>query len=684
MAGDPYRYFRIEGRELADQLAKGALDLEKDARSLDLVPHLLRLAHTLKGAARVVKQTEIADLAHSIEGTLAEFRDGDERLPRERIDALLKFVDSIAERLGRLTPPAEAEGDAAARPPVEEPFRTVRAEIAEMDVLLDGMAEAHVRLASMRGSMASLERARHLAELLDEQLGSGRSAQPGGESVSTKQRALAEELRRLVVSVERGIARGVDHVDRELRQLRDTAERLRLLPAGAVFNAFERTARDAAQALGRRVSFVGKGGDVRLDAHVLGAVQGALVQVVRNAVAHGIEPEAERVAAGKPPEGCVSLDVIRRGDWVAFICRDDGRGVDLEAVRRAAQRKGVPPAEAGWDDSEALLSRLLEGGITTSRDVTEVSGRGIGLDVVRETASRLGGDVVVRTEAGRGTTLELVVPVSLASLDAVVVEVGGQTVALPLDAVRATLRISDAEVARTSEGETICFEGAPIPFAPLAIALRGVGADAATPRCGSAVVVASGGHVAAFGVTRLIGTLNVMLRPLPPLTPVDPVVAGASLDRDGKPQLVLAPEALVLAAGRIHALPAVAAPSRDPILVVDDSLTTRMLEESILESAGYAVELAVSGEEALEMARQRRYRLILVDVEMPGMDGFSFIEQLRADKTLRSVPAILVTSRSSPVDRQRGEAVGADAYITKGDFDQNQLLAHIGRLTQRT
>jgi two-component system chemotaxis sensor kinase CheA len=683
MAADPYRYFRIEGCELADQLAKGALDLEKDARSLDLVPRLLRLAHTLKGAARVVKQTEIADFAHSIEDALAEFRDGDERLPRQRIDTVLKLVDSITESLSRLAPAAEAERDTGARAPLEEPFRTVRAEISEMDALLDGMAEAHVRLASMRGSMASLERVRHLAELLDEQLGSGRSGRPGGEGVSAKQRSLAEELRRLVVSVERGIARGVDHVDRELRQLRDTAERLRLLPAVAVFNAVERTARDAAQALGRRVTFVGKGGDVRLDAHVLGAVQGALIQVVRNAVAHGIEPEAERVAAGKPAEGCVSLDVIRRGDWVAFVCRDDGRGVDLEAVRRAARRKGVPPGETERSDSEALLRRLLEGGITTSRDVTEVSGRGIGLDVVRETANRLGGEVVVRTEAGRGTTLELVVPVSLASLDAVVVEAGGQTVAIPLDAVRGTLRVSDAEVARTSGGDTICFDGEPIPFVPLAIALRDGRGGVAAPRSGSAVVVASGGQMAGFAVTRLVGTLNVIQRPLPSLTPVDPVVAGASLDRDGKPQLVLAPEALVLAARRAHALPAVAAPSCDPILVVDDSLTTRMLEESILESAGYQVALAVSGEEALEKARQQRYRLILVDVEMPGMDGFSFIEQLRADPTLRDVPTILVTSRSSPVDRQRGEAVGADAYVTKGDFDQNQLLAHIRRLTER-
>ncbi|MGH3088730.1 MAG: response regulator, partial [Rubrobacteraceae bacterium] len=288
--------------------------------------------------------------------------------------------------------------------------------------------------------------------------------------------------------------------------------------------------------------------------------------------------------------------------------------------------------------------------------------------------------VNVRSEARKGTTFGILVPVSLASLDALLVEAGAQTAVIPLDAVRRTLRFDSADVARTAEGASIVLEGKVIPFAPLARSLR-VGSEAAAPRrAWSAVVIESGGMLAAVGVDRLLGTENVVVRPLPRLTPADAVVAGASLHADGNPQIVFDPEALVADVRRAY--PATdAAPARRPlILVVDDSLTTRMLEQSILESAGYEVDVAISGEEALHKARQRRYALFLVDIEMPGMDGFELMLRVRADPNLRDVPAILVTSRDSPEDRQRGEEVGARAYIVKSDFDQTELLERIGKL----
>jgi two-component system chemotaxis sensor kinase CheA len=424
---------------------------------------------------------------------------------------------------------------------------------------------------------------------------------------------------------------------------------------------------------------------VRLGAHVLGVIQNALVQVVRNAVAHGIESESERTAAGKPREGKVRLEVVRRGNRVSFACRDDGRGIDIEAVRRAVRRKGALSAETDKLGPEELTRLLLKGGISTSGTVTEVSGRGVGLDVVREAASRLGGEVSVRTETGRGTTLEISVPVSLASLDALLVEAGTQTAVIPLDAVRQTLRLSSADVVHTVDGESIVLEGKVIPFAPLA---RSLGAAAEAPaapaprRAWSAVVIDCGGSLAAVGVDRLIGTDNVVLRPLPRLCPAAAVVAGASLDAAGNPQLVLDPEALITDTLRASPATHTAPRERPPILVIDDSLTTRMLEQSILESAGYEVDLAISGEEALQKARQRRYALFLVDVEMPEMDGFEFIQRVRADATLMEVPAILVTSRAAPEDRQRGKEVGAHAYIVKSDFDQTGLLAQIRKLVE--
>ena len=288
--------------------------------------------------------------------------------------------------------------------------------------------------------------------------------------------------------------------------------------------------------------------------------------------------------------------------------------------------------------------------------------------------------MTVETETGRGTALALVVPLSLSSLEALLVEAGGVSAAIPLDAVRRTLRLAAGEITRTAHGDSIVYEGKVIPFVPLArsFASRAVSAHGMGGQ--SAVVVAGPTGLAAVGVSRLRGVAKVVVRPLPVFTPATPLVAGAALDADGTPQLVLDPAGLVddaLRGGRTVAANASAASA---VLVIDDSLTTRMMEQSILESAGYEVDLANSAEEGLEKARRRRYQLFLVDVEMPGMDGFSFVAQTRAEPELRGVPAILVTSRSAPEDRRRGEDVGASGYIVKGDFDQKQLLATIRKL----
>jgi two-component system chemotaxis sensor kinase CheA len=225
-----------------------------------------------------------------------------------------------------------------------------------------------------------------------------------------------------------------------------------------------------------------------------------------------------------------------------------------------------------------------------------------------------------------------------------------------------------------AEGASIVYEGATIPFLPLARAL-GASPDHAHPR--SAVIVESGSSVCALGVDQLRGMETVVVRALPALTPSDPVVAGASLDARGNPQLVLEPQGLVAEALQVRPRARGTSTPRLPILVIDDSLTTRMLEQSILESAGYEVDVATSGEDGLDKARRRRYALFLVDVEMPGIDGFEFVERTRADPALGDIPAVLVTSRAAPEDRQRGARAGAAAYIVKSEFDQTELLDRI-------
>lgn len=679
MARDLYKYFRLEAHELLEQFDKAILVLEKNASDNAQIRLLLRLAHTLKGAARVVKQPEIADSAHAIEDALAPHRESAEGLPRQTIDVLLGHLEQIRGRVRALSP-AEAEASRSPAAAADDGRRTVRAEIAEMDALLDGVSETQAALNGLRPAAHAVERARHLVDLLLEQLATraGADKVEADASASGAAHATAEELHRTFGRLERDVSVAIDQMDRELGQLREAAEQLRLVPAGSLFTLLERTARDASAALAKSVAFEGKGGEIRLDAHVLAAIQPALVQVVRNAVAHGIEAENERQLAGKAAAGRITVDVSHRGREIVFTCHDDGRGVDIEAVRRAALRRGLlGPQMAGYG-SEELIRLLLQGGLTTSDSVTEISGRGIGLDVVREAIARLNGKISFKTAEGVGTTFDLVVPSSLAAVDALVIEAGAAPVAIPLDAVKRSMRLTASDISWTATGATVVRDGEALPFLPLPTALHGT--PSRPGRVWPAVVVVAAAGPVAVGVDRLVGTARIVTRPLPPCTSAGAIVAGAWLDAEGDARLVLDPEALVSAAQRGDAVERERLPPAHSVLVVDDSLTTRMLERTILESAGYEVDVATSGEEALEIAHGKRYALFLVDVEMPGMTGFSFVERIRADPKLRDIPAILVTSRSAPEDRQRGRDAGAQGYMVKSEFDQAELLATIRTL----
>lgn len=701
---DPYRYFRIEGQELVEQLQRGVLDLEKGAPAADFVPKLLRLAHTLKGAARVVKLGEIADLAHAIEDTLVPVRDSAAPLTREAATSVLRAIDSIrglVAHLGttvprsslppppatpKLTPRAQSETSAltsVAPPALPGDLPEALAHVGrpgndDLDAVVDGVAELTQHLGVLRGTAAALSRARSLAELVSDQLAPRRgSVAPA--AATAKLRAIAAELGATLGRVEREVAASVEQSGRELVEVRDAAERLRLGSVEQLLDALERTARDAAVSLGKRIRFDSSGGDVRLESDVLIRVQRALVQSVRNAVAHGIESPEERAAIGKPLEGSILVEVTRRGRMVVFVCRDDGRGVDEAAVRRVAAERGEDPAELAALGADALTRLLLKGGISTAAGVNEIAGRGVGMDVVRETAEQLGGSVQIQSAEGRGLRLELSVPASLSALRALIVDVAGESIALPLAAVRSGARNRADQVTRGAGGEALLVDDTIVPFVPLSRLLRAEsGRD--EPQAWSTVLLHTPDGLLALGVDRLIGTENLVARALPELMLADAIVAGASLDADGNPRMLLSPEGIGRAARQFATVPRAQPKARVPILVIDDSLTTRMLEQSILESAGYEVELATSGEEGLEKARLRKFSLILVDVEMPGMDGFTFIEEKRKDPALRDVPAVLITSRVSPEDLERGRRVGASGHIAKNEFDQNDLLQRIQRL----
>jgi two-component system chemotaxis sensor kinase CheA len=644
---DPYRYFRIEANEITGQLEQGLLELERAPQG-GQVARLLRLAHTLKGAARIVKHGELAELAHELEDALAPLR-GSGAGP---LDGAIALVERIASQVAGLTPPIAPPGpvpaplDLRAGPRGTLPPETQR--IATAAPAEPPPVVARTATGDRASDTAALPRVD--PGLLDHLIG-----ELGELHTQLAQlRAARPQLYEL------------DPIDRGLRTARRTAEQLRLLPANSVLGALERTARDAAHVTGKQLRFVASGGEIRVDARVLTGLSGALVQLVRNAVVHGLESPADRVAAGKPPVGQIAIEIRIVGDRVIIQCDDDGAGIDLAAVRLAAIARGQL-ADSDSPTADALIALLLRGGLSTARGVTPLAGRGIGLDVVSDAARAVGGHVTVRTTAGKGTSIALEAPCSVISLAALSVVAGGQTVALPQAAVRRVLGVTRAELnAGAIAGDSRC------RLAPLARILGGVLGLPTT-----AVVISDGGRWAALAIDRVVDLDHLVVRPLDPSIPVSPVVRGVALDGAGVARPVLDPAQLIAAIDDL-ALAALPEPARrPPILVVDDSLTTRTLEQSMLEAAGYEVDVASSAEAGLERAGERAYGLFLVDVEMPGLDGFGFISALRARS---QTPAVLVTSRDTLEDRMRGETVGAQGYLVKGALDQGELLSLVARL----
>lgn len=688
MANDPYKYFRVEARELALGLGQGVLELEKGVRDVALVLRLLRLAHTLKGAARVVRQLEIAEASHQIEELLSPLREGERSLELQGARSLFALIDRIEALVQTLeapvpelpVAPSEPRKAATSVSPTPDTFRSLRVDADEVDALDRSIGAAGIQLAALKRELLELRGLAGLASSLSHRLSVGRGSESRTDSPELN---LALELQS---GFERSLAALVDRserVDQELADVREGAARLRLVPVDAGLASLARVARDAADTLGKEVQFELASGGLRLEARVLAPLRDAFHHLVRNAVAHGIEEPGERLKLGKPRAGVVRIALERRGAEVIFLCEDDGRGIDVEAVRRALVAKGeLTASEGAAIGREELLRRLLLGGVSTSPEITQLAGRGVGLNVLAEVSTQLKGQVFIESKPGAGTEVALRFPLSLASLRALLVEVGDQTVALPLEAVVETKRLEPADLRRSTQGDRLRVGEALVPFLPLGRALgRSEAHQGKLVR--AVVVLRSLDKIVALGVDGLLGTTDIVLGPVPLRALVAPVVAHVSLDGEGNPRMVLDPSELgrVALSDTLGELK-VEAP-RLPILVIDDSLTTRMLEQSILESAGYEIELAMSAEEGLEKARAKRYGVFLVDVEMPGMSGFEFVALTRQDPELKLVPAILITSRNEPEDFEKGRKAGASDYIVKGDFDQKRLISTIERLLGR-
>ena len=699
MAQDPFRYFRIEAREILEKLSQGVLALEKtggDVPELE-IERLLRSCHTLKGAAAVVRQEIIARHAHDLETELtAQLRgagagEGAGKGPRIRIEILLGFVDAIRDELAVLgqaavpapapvpPPPPSTRKPATAplfvapiHPAHDEPLvaESVRLDLAEVDGVLAMIADVTARIEVSRVRAGGLERLETMARSIEAELHDRPNAL---DKLHELRHALRAERELLGESLERAERRGLDALE--------GARGLRLMPAEALFGELARAARDAAAMANRSVALETSGGDQRIDAHVLHLLRDALLQIVRNVLAHGIEPAEQRIAAGKPAVGRITIHFARRGLRARVTLRDDGAGIDEDAVRAALVAKQIISAEdAAPLDANGLMNLVMRHGVSTRAEATALAGRGVGLRVVADVVDRLRGEFRIESERGVGASFELDVPVSVTAAPALLVDVGSRIVTIPLDAVTRTERIAANDIVASPSGDSVSEGGESVRFASLARVLK---SEHSAPTTWTVVHLIAGDRRAAIGVDRILGVANEVVLPLPEVASGDPMIVGASLDGAGDPRLALDPTLLVEAVRSMGGAPKNATTAAQKrVLVIDDSLTSRMLEQSILEAAGYEVTTAASGEQGLELALGRGpFDLFVVDVEMPGINGFEVVARTRNDPALMGTPAVLVTSLATPEDRRRGLEAGARAYIVKGEFAQDDFLDAVRRLT---
>jgi two-component system chemotaxis sensor kinase CheA len=680
MAKDIYRYYRQEAHELVERVARGLQQLAKGGAAPDEITALNRAAHTLKGASQLVKRTDIAERAHRIESALDVALKTGAAPSAKEVEQLLKLNDEIITLLSTLQPasaaaPAANPAQAEASLLPENILHTIRVDLKQVDALLQHANEAYVSLSELRTRLPELERIITLSSTLAAVTASP-AMQTSGR-IRTLPMNLAQEIHTLAEQARRGLMESHDRAEREVVQLRSSTETLRLVPAEQIFPLLEHAVRDSARNENKEVKFIANGGDIQLDAHVLAMVKDALVQLVRNAVAHGIEIPAIRQQHKKSPAGSVVLSVKRERNRIIFEVKDDGNGIDAEALRaRAAQRGWIDTATLAKATPEQIMHLIFRPGVTTRDKADQLSGRGIGLDIVRTIANTLKGEVRVQSLAHIGATVRMWVPMSLASTNALLVSAGGSSLALPLDSVRQTVGMRNAEFLR----DKFIFQNESLPYVPLHRAVQAE-PGAETPQPSIVVVMQHRDGLMAVGVDALRGIQMILVRPVPRFIEAEPFVSGVTLDVHGLPVLVIDPAGLVkLLEEDAARLSTPQSAKVLPLLVIDDSMTTRMLEQSIFQTAGYEVDTASSAEEGLVMARRKSYGLFLVDIEMPGMDGFSFVQLTQQDQDLRKVPAILVTSRRAPEDRKRGVDVGARDYVVKSEFDQGYLLARVKEL----
>ncbi len=689
--------FRDEATGRLDQMETALLAVESGAAGAESVDSLFRNAHTIKGAAGMLGLDDIRALARAAEDVLAGVRAAAEFRP-EFAAALLRATAALRARVSGAEEPVDellddlavcaatlADGDASGAPgaragPGLPADRRPGLGPEPAEAGIPGPRPGpRPRPGPLESEPAGPEPARPNAERRPLRVPAekiDRLLDVVGEVVQYRGR-LAHSLG-TQAALPHDVADVLDGSGRMLDELKETAIGLRTLPLETITRRLPLAVRGLCLAAGKEAELVVTGADAEIDRVILESLYDPLAHLLRNAVSHGIESRAERAQAGKPPCGRLEVRVVPRGSLVEIVVADDGRGVS-PAVSEQARREG------------SLGDVLAQAGYSTAPEVTDLAGRGVGLDAVRSYARSMRGSFEVRSEPGRGMEVVLLLPLAFALLEVLLFERGGAVYGVPLAAVEEVVLVA----------ETLMLEGRPalkVRGRPLPVADAAALIGAAAPPLGSespALVIYAAGRRCVATCDAVLSKEEVVVKPLGPCFGGIEGYLGAAILGNSRIALLVEPAMLTRVARRggrspepprpLVASPAAAPAAAAPkVLVVEDSFTVRELQRSILEAAGYPVVTARDGRDALAaLGREPEIALVVTDLEMPELDGLELTRAIRAGEARQSLPVVIVTSRGSEEDHRKGIEAGADAYMVKRTFDQQALLATVERLVGR-
>jgi two-component system, chemotaxis family, sensor histidine kinase and response regulator WspE len=723
-----------QSRVLIDKL----LELEHAAADDKMLEALMRAAHSIKGGARIADLPAAVELAHVIEDLFVAMRAGRVSLHREGMDTLLKAVDLLIELahtgavhddlpdelVARSTtmhelvlalsqsPAPRPEAEIASRPVPAQPAapvpadasggtqsgnaRTVRVSIERMNRLMSLVGELSVKdraAAWIRGESLQARRRLREAMIALESLRGHLGQQDIAERWLLELDEVAAKLHRADDFVTRsGDALEVHdaHTASITGQLQREVIAHRMQPFGEGLHSFGRLVRDLSQTLGKQVILEVSGNEVGVDRDILERLNTPLTHLIQNAIDHGIESPATRIAAGKPAAGTIRLSAQHRGGLLSIVLEDDGRGIDLEKIRQTViDRKLVSEGVAASLEEQELIEFLFLPNFTLSQQLSNISGRGVGLDLVRHTLQETRGSIRLATQAGRGVRIEITLPVTLIVLRCLIVAIAGELFALPTGRIARALKVGRSQLLSMENRQYVMLDGHQTGLVSAAELMQ-LSGEIPAPDELSVVVLTKGHERYGLVVERFIGERQLVERPLDPRLGLVEGVASASLQDDGVPVLILDVDDMLhaidrLVSGRsLRRVGEVAAGDqasrRKRVLVVDDSITVREVERGLLSLKGYAVDVAVDGVEGWNALRSTDYDLAVVDVDMPRMNGIELIRLIRADARLQKLSVIIVSYKDREEDLLTGLEAGADRYLTKGSFQDDTFVHTVASL----